>query len=46
MADARYSALIRRRQRPDERARTAFLLITSDRSSVAGVCSRLQIPHI
>jgi hypothetical protein len=30
----------------DERTRTADLLITSDRSGVAGVCRGLQIPHI
>src|SRR5215203_4471747 len=33
-------------QRADERTRTADLLITSDRSGVAGVCRGLQIPHI
>src|SRR5215216_4183910 len=33
-------------QRADERARTADLLITSDRSGVAGVCRGLQMPHI
>ena len=33
-------------KRADERTRTADLLITSDRSGVAGVCTRLQIPHI
>jgi len=32
--------------RADERTRTAFLLITSDRSGVAGVCTTLQSPHI
>ena len=32
-------------QRADERTRTADLLITSDRSCVAGVCRGLQIPH-
>ena len=32
--------------RADERTRTADLLITSDNSGVAGVCTRLQIPHI
>jgi len=32
--------------RADERTRTADLLITSDRSGVAGVCTGLQIPHI
>jgi excisionase family DNA binding protein len=30
----------------DERTRTAHLLITSDKSCVAGVCTALQIPHI
>ena len=30
----------------DERTRTADLLITSDRSCVAGVCRGLQMPHI
>src|SRR5215208_169451 len=33
-------------KRADERTRTADLLITSDNSCVAGVCTRLQIPHI
>src|SRR5215212_3146291 len=32
-------------QRADERTRTAFSLITSDNSGVAGVCTDLQIPH-
>src|SRR5829696_3417289 len=32
--------------RADERTRTAFLLITSDHSGVAGVCRGLQMPHI
>jgi hypothetical protein len=32
--------------RADERTRTAGLLITSDRSGVAGGCPGLQIPHI
>jgi hypothetical protein len=32
--------------RADERTRAAFLLITSDKSGVAGVCTDLQIPHI
>jgi hypothetical protein len=35
-----------RKNRADERTRTADLLITSDHSSVAGVCRRLQMPHI
>ena len=34
------------RQRADERTRTADLLITSDNSCVAGVCTGLQIPPI
>ena len=33
-------------QRADERTRTADLLIMSERSGVAGVCTRLQIPYI
>jgi hypothetical protein len=33
------------KRRADERTRTADLLITSDRSGVAGVCTGLQIPH-
>jgi hypothetical protein len=32
-------------KRADERTRTADLLITSDRSGVAGACTRLQNPH-
>jgi hypothetical protein len=36
---------LQEKQRADERTRTAFLLITSDNSGVAGVCTRLQIPH-
>jgi hypothetical protein len=32
-------------RRADERTRTADLLITSDRSCVAGVCRGLQMPH-
>ena len=32
--------------RADERTRTAFQLIASDRSGVAGVCTGLQNPHI
>jgi hypothetical protein len=31
--------------RADERTRTADLLITSDQSGVAGVCTALQNPH-
>src|SRR5918911_3414510 len=34
------------KRRADERTRTADLLITSDHSGVAGVCTGLQIPHI
>src|SRR5215218_5921893 len=37
---------VQRVQRADERTRTAYLLVTSDRSGVAGVCKGLQIPHI
>jgi hypothetical protein len=33
------------RRRADERTRTAFLLITSVRSSVSGRCRGVQIPH-
>jgi hypothetical protein len=33
------------KKRADERTRTAFLLITSVRSVVAGRCRGLQIPH-
>jgi hypothetical protein len=33
-------------KRADERTRTAFLLITSDDSCVAGVCRGLQMPLI
>jgi len=36
----------RENRRADERTRTAHLLITSDRSGVAGACSGLQMPHI
>ena len=35
----------RGKERADERTRTAFLLITSDNSYVAGTCRGLQIPH-
>jgi hypothetical protein len=38
--------LIYGQKRAGERTRTANLLITSDRSGVAGVCRGLQIPHI
>jgi hypothetical protein len=34
------------KQRADERTRTADLLITSDNSGVAEVCTGLQIPQI
>jgi hypothetical protein len=34
------------KKRADERTRTAFLLITSDNSRVAGGCTGLQGPHI
>jgi hypothetical protein len=40
-----YPAYLRQKQRADERTRTADLLITSDNSCVAGVCTRLQFPH-
>jgi hypothetical protein len=40
------SCKLRENKRADERTRTADLLITSDHSGVAGVCRRLQIPHI
>jgi hypothetical protein len=36
---------VHRVQRADERTRTAYLLITSVRSRVAGSCTGLQIPH-
>jgi hypothetical protein len=36
---------VHRVRRADKRTRTDFLLITSDRSGVAGVCTGLQIPH-
>jgi hypothetical protein len=29
-----------------KRTRTAFLLITSDKQGIAGVCAEVQIPHI
>ena len=41
-----FSAYLWAIKRADERTRTADLLITSDRSGVAGLCTRLQIPHI
>jgi hypothetical protein len=34
------------KRRADKRIRTADLLITRDRSDVAGVCRGLQMPHI
>ena len=36
---------LQEKRRADERTRTADLLITSDRSRVVGVCTRLQFPH-
>jgi hypothetical protein len=41
----RFSAYLSRLERADERTRTPDLLITSDNSRVAGVCTGLQIPH-
>jgi hypothetical protein len=41
-----YSAYLSRFRRADERTRTAFLLITSDPSRVAGGCTGMQMPHI
>jgi hypothetical protein len=41
-----FSAYLSRVGRADERTRTAFLLITSDNSCLAGVRLRLQMPHI
>ena len=38
--------VLQAKKRADERTRTADLLITSDRSGVAGVCRGLQMPHI
>src|SRR5215217_3643045 len=38
--------VLQAKKRADERTRTAGLLITSDRSGVAGVCRGLQMPHI
>jgi hypothetical protein len=43
---SKYPAHVSRIRRADERTRTAFPLITSDNSGVAGVCTSLQIPHI
>src|SRR5215208_2895190 len=40
-----HAAYLSRLWRADERTRTADLLITSDHSGVAGVCTGLQIPH-
>jgi hypothetical protein len=34
------------KKRADERTRTADLLITSDPSGVAGMCTELQTPHV
>jgi len=45
-SEAEYSAYLSRIERADERTRTADLLITSDASSVAGVCTGLQMPYI
>jgi hypothetical protein len=39
-------AYLSRIERADERTRTADLLIRSDQSGVAGVCTGLQIRHI
>jgi hypothetical protein len=36
---------LQEKKRADERTRTADLLITSDNSGVAGVCTGLQNPH-
>jgi len=41
-----YSELKSNSRRADERTRTAFLLITSCNSCLAGVRLRLQMPHI
>jgi len=41
-----YELQVRRKKRADERTRIAFLLITSDHSCVAEVCTGLQILHI
>ena len=41
----RVSRIAKPKERADERTRTADLLITSERSGVAGVCTRLQTPH-
>ena len=40
-----FSAHLSNLGRADERTRTAFLLISSVRSAVAGRCRGLQIPH-
>jgi hypothetical protein len=45
-SDYEYLAYISPIKRADERARTADLLITSDNSRVAEVCTGLQFPHI
>jgi hypothetical protein len=41
-----YSAYVWAKKRANERTRIAYLLITSDQSGVAGVCTRVQIPYI
>jgi hypothetical protein len=41
-----FSLQIGGKRRADKRTQTAFLLITSDRSCVAGACTGLQMPHI
>ena len=41
-----FSASLSRLGRADERTRTAFLLITSDHSGVAEVCTTLQNLYI
>ena len=46
LSQINYSAYLSGLKRADERTRTADLLITSERSGVAGVCSGLQFPHI
>ena len=44
-AYSEYLVCLSRLWRADERTRTAFLLITSDTSRVAGGCTGLQFPH-
>jgi hypothetical protein len=41
--DLRLNLQLSQEQREDERTRTAFPLITSDGSHVAGVCTRVQL---